>query len=68
MATEMDLQPYKTDKVFLYTFGAHSPSIRTVDVDQILLITPSGKQLPLSVLIVPTIATPIQSIVESDIS
>ena len=68
LATEMGLQPYKTDKVFLSAFGAHSPSISTLDVAQIHLITSSGEQLPLSVLIVQTIASPIQSIVESDIS
>ena len=61
------LQPYKTDKIFLSTFETHSPSIHTCNVAQIQLITNSGEQLPLSVLIVPTIAAPIQSIVASDI-
>ena len=64
----MKLQPHKTDKVFLSTFGAQSPSISTLNVAQIHLITASGEQLPLSVLIVPTIATPIQSVVEGDIT
>jgi len=60
----MKLQSYKTNKVFLSTFGAQSPSISTLNVAQIHLITASGEQLPLCVLIVPTIATPIQSVVE----
>ena len=68
LADEMGLQPYKTDKIFLSTFGAHSPSINTLNVAQINLVTNSGEQLPLSVLIVPTIASPILNIVESDIS
>jgi len=63
----MKLQPYKTDKVFLSTFGAQSPSISILNLAQIHLITTSGEQLPLSVLIVPTIATLIQSVVEGDI-
>ena len=67
LADEIGLQPYKTDKIFLSTFGTHSPSIHTCNVAKIQLITNSGEQLPLSVLIVPTIAAPIQSIVASDI-
>ena len=67
LADELDLHPYKTDKVFLSTFGAHSPSIHTLNVAHVYLITKSGEQLPLSVLIVPTIAAPIHSIAASDI-
>ena len=48
LATKMGLKPYKTDKVFLSTFGAQSFSISTLDVAQIHLITSSGGQLPLS--------------------
>ena len=63
----MGLHPYKKDKIFLSTFGAYSPTIHTLNVAQIYLITDSVEQLPLSFLIVPTISAPIHSTAASDI-
>jgi len=46
LADEMELQPCKSDRVFLSALGAHSPSINTLNVAQIHLITNSGEQVP----------------------
>ena len=51
------------DKVFKSNFGAHSPSISTLNVAQIHLITATVEWLLLFILIAPMIATPIQSVV-----
>lgn len=64
----MGLHPYKTNELLLSTFGTHSPFIHALNMAQIYLTTDFGEQLPLSVLIVPTIAAPIHSVAASDIS
>ena len=53
--------PSTTTQVALSSFGNESPSFQTLEVATIQIQTLTGDLVPVSVLIVPKIATPIQN-------
>ena len=62
LADCLQLQTYATEELSISTFGAQTSQIRKLDVTTIQLHTISGQLIPLTVLIVPTIAAPIQNL------
>jgi len=60
-ASSLQLHPNCTEDISLASFGSSSASIRRLNVATIYLEMITGSKLPLSVLLVPTIAAPIQN-------
>lgn len=56
------VQPHHTKDTCLATFGSPTTLVKRLDVATIYLETITGYNLPLSVLIVLTIATPVQNV------
>jgi len=67
LANTLQLQPFKRENVQLSAFASQKPSPH-LEVAQINLITLGGTKLPLSVLIVPTIAAPLQLAVQAQVT
>ena len=61
LANSLELQPYHRENINLSSFGAKCQLSRQVDVGMVNLLTKSGDAVPLSVLVVPQIATPLQN-------
>ena len=61
LATELQVKPTSSTQVALSSFGAESQSLQTLDVATVQVETLAGELIPISVLIVPTIATPISN-------
>ena len=61
LATELQVKPTSSTQVALSSFGAESQSLQTLDVATVQVETLVGELIPISVLIVPTIATPISN-------
>ena len=61
LANELHVVPSTTTEVALSSFGNDSPSFQTLGVATIHMQTLGGELVPISVLIVPKIATPIQN-------
>ena len=59
LATELQITPSSTTQVALSSFGVESQSFQTMDVATVQIETLEGERIPISVLIVPTISTPI---------
>ena len=57
--TELQIKPTSTTQIALSSFGAESQSLQAKDVATILIETLESELKPISVLIVPTISTPI---------
>ena len=62
LADCLQLQACGTEELSISTFGAQSSHVRKLDVTTIQLHAISGQLIPLTVLIVPTIAAPIQNL------
>ena len=62
LADCLQLQTHATEELSISTFGAQTSQIRKLDVTTIQLHTISGQLIPLTVLIMPTIAAPIQNL------
>ena len=58
----LQVQPFKTEKLSISTFGAHTGCISKLNTATIRLHTISGQLIPLTVLIVSTIAAPLQNL------
>ena len=56
------LQPHGTEELSISTFGTQTSHVSKLDVTKIHLHTISGQSIPLTVLIVPTIAAPLQNL------
>ena len=67
LACKLNLQPQTKENVSLTSFGAEVPSYRNLDVATISIQTTSGEKIPISVLIVPTIALSLQNPIRSSI-
>ena len=67
LACKLNLQPQAKENVSLTSFGAEVPSYRNLDVATISIQTISGEKIPISVLIVPTIALPLQNPIHTSI-
>ncbi|XP_065884078.1 uncharacterized protein [Dysidea avara] len=61
LASKLQLIPDTTTQVALSSFGANSPSLQTLEMTTIQIQTLNGDRIPVSVLIVPHIATPLQN-------
>ena len=61
LADKLQLVPDTTTQVALSSFGADMPSLQTLGVTTIKIQPLTGDHIPVSVLIVPNIATPIQN-------
>ena len=61
LATELHVKPTTTTQIALSSFGAETQSVQTLGVSTIQVETLVGELIPISVLIVPTIATPIHN-------
>jgi hypothetical protein len=58
LADELDLVPDSSETINLSTFGGATSSTQTVDVAIVYLRSYNGERIPLSVIIIPMIATP----------
>ena len=61
LATNLKVQTDHTEDICLASFGSPTTLVKRLDVGTIYLETITGERLPLSVLIVPTIAAPIHN-------
>ena len=61
LANSLVLQPYQCEDINISSFGANCHLNRQIDVAMINLLTNDGQAVPLSVLVVPRIATPLQN-------
>jgi len=61
LACILDLQPYSKELITISPFGTKHPTSRHLNVSGTTLLTRSGEELQLSVLVVPFIATPLQN-------
>ena len=61
LADCLTLQPHGTEELSISTFGTRTSHVNKLDVATIYLHTISGQPIPLTVLIVPTIAAPLQN-------
>ena len=61
LANKLNLQPQTRENVSLTSFGAESPSLRSLDVATVAIQTITDEKINISVLIVPTIALPLQN-------
>ena len=61
LARSLQLQPDHTEDICLASFGSSTGLLRRLNVATIFLETITGDKLPLSVLLVPAIAAPIQN-------
>ena len=62
LANELKISPQLTENVKISAFGDETSSTRQLGAAAINVETMTGKQIPISVLLVPTIATPLQNI------
>ena len=62
LARNLRVQTHHTEDICLASFGSPTALVKRLDVATIYLETITGDRLPLSVLIVPTIAAPVQNI------
>lgn len=67
LADALQLNPSRQENVCLSSFGAETKSSRSLGVAKIKLVTNTGETIPLSVLIVPKIAAPLQTIKSSQL-
>ena len=68
LAKTLALQPFCKEDLTVSSFGAQCQVNREVNVAVISLLTMSGQAIPLTVLVVPRIATPIQNTVTSSVT
>ena len=61
LARQLALTSKKEEPISLSTFGGTSPSVKRVAVSTITLLTHDEEPIPIEVIIVPTIAAPIQN-------
>ena len=67
LANELAVEPHKFEHISLSSFGADKPLYKRMDTVLIHIRTLTGELVPLSTLVVPTIATPITNTLEMDI-
>jgi len=67
LADALSLQPTNQEDISISTFGANNPISQKLDVASIKLKTTSGRYIPLSVLIVPSIAIPLTNTVSREV-
>ena len=68
LANSLQLHSCKKEDICLSSFELRTPTIKQLQTGEIHLITRTGNKLPLSVLIVLTIATPLQNVMQTHIA
>jgi len=64
---KLQLQPHQTESVQLSTFGSTNSHVKKLKVANLQVITTSGTPITVSILIVPSIATPLENTVETSL-
>lgn len=67
LANELALQPHKFENISLSSFGADRPLHKRMDAVMIHIKTMTGELVPLSALVVPTIAAPVTNPLTTDV-
>ena len=67
LADALSLHPTKQEDICISTFGANNPISQKLYVVSIKMKTRSGRYVPLSVLIVPSIAVPLTHTVNTEV-
>ena len=67
MASELQITPTSTVDIAMASFGSTSTCNQKLGVATVEVQTESGESIPVSVLIVPSIAAPIQNLVPSSV-
>ena len=67
MANELQISPTSTTDIAMASFGTTSATIQKLGVTTVEVETESGELIPISVLIVPSIAAPIQNLVSTSV-
>ena len=68
LANSLQLHSCKKEDICLSSFWSLTPTIKQLQTGEIHLLTRTGIKLPLSVLIVPTIAIPLQNVMQTHIA
>ena len=68
LANSLQLHSCKKEDICLSSFELWTPTIKQLQTGEIHLLTRTGNKLPLSVLIVLTIATPLQNVMQTHIA
>ena len=68
LAAKLNLQPYGKDNINLASFGSKSSAHRHFNMGVIEIHTISGERIPISVLIVPRIAPPLQNSIRTSLT
>ena len=61
LAQELQLQTTRTEDVTLSSFGKKNPTHQRLEMARMFIVTDHGQRIPLNVLVVPKIATPLQN-------
>ena len=67
LASELAVQPYRFESINLSSFGTDKPLHKRMEAVLIHIRTTTGKPVPLSVLVVPMIATPIANPLDTEV-
>ena len=62
---KLNLQPQQIETIHLSTLGSTNPQVKEMNVASLKVITKSGTPILITVLIVPSIATPLENTVET---
>ena len=68
LADELGTKPHAKEYISMSAFGSRKPTLGQLDVATVDIITDEGDKIPVRVLVVPTIATPLQNKHYRDIS
>ena len=68
VATKLNLKPFSTELIAVAPFGAEYTSSQRLSVACVCVETESGERIPITVLIVPFIAAPLQNSVRASIN
>ena len=68
LANNLQLHLQKNEDICLSSFGSQAPIIKQLQTGEIHLLTKTEEKIPLSVLIIPTIATPLQNVMQAYIA
>lgn len=68
VANTLSLKPHHHEDICLASFDSKHPQNKRVGIAQIHIKTNSGELLPISVLIVPTIATPLRNMFKTNVT
>lgn len=64
---KLQLQPHQTETIQLSAFGPTNPQVKKLDIANLQVIANTGTPISITVLIVPSIATPLENTVKTSI-